>query len=100
MARAREFSGGQDIDTVRRLATDFMASYLLSSPATSQDRDGMAPPLVESASSAGDAAVAVELLGDVAMAVWVGFIDGRVVVQRVAVARRNGEWQVMAPLPH
>jgi hypothetical protein len=35
-----ELSGNEDIETVRRLATDFMASYLVSPPAISQRQDG------------------------------------------------------------
>lgn len=100
IARAMEFNGGEDIETVRRLATDFMASYLLSSPAASQKQDGPVPPLVDGIPDSRNAAVAVELLGDVAMAVWVGSIDGRVVVHRVAAARCEGQWRVMRPRAH
>jgi len=95
-----ELSGNEDIETVRRLATDFMASYLVPSPAISRKRDGAVPPLVDGTLGSEDAAVAVELLGDVAMAQWVGFIDGKLVVHNLAAARRAGHWQVMAPSAH
>jgi hypothetical protein len=98
--RDMRFDGSEDIETVRRLATDFMASYLLASPSNSQERDGTVPPLVEEPSGSRDAAVAVELLGDVAMAVWVACIEGQVVVQHVAAARCEGQWRVMAPKPN
>ncbi len=98
--RAMDINGGEDIETVRRLAADFMAGYLFSSPEISQKQDGPVPPLVEGAEGSPGAAVAVELLGDVAMAVWVCCIDGQVVVHRVAAARHCGEWHLMAPVAH
>jgi len=95
-----ELSGNEDIETVRRLATDFMASYLVSPPAISQRQDGSVPPLVDGTLGSEDAAVVVELLGDVAMAQWVGFIGGKLVVHNLAAARRAGHWQMMAPIAH
>lgn len=92
--------GCKEVDTILRLTSAFFAVDGSSSSKVSQKQDGMVPPLVEGAPYPEDDAAAVELLGDVAVVRWAGYVNGEVVTSHLTLVRRNGHWRVIPQLLH
>lgn len=100
IAQIKKPDGGKEIDTILRLTSEFLAIEGSLPSRVSQKQDGAVPPLVKGASRPGDAAAAVELLGDVAIVRWADVVDGNVVTPRLTLVRREGAWRVIPLVLH
>ena len=98
--QVHHMQGSQEVDTILRLTSEFFAADGSLPSKVSQKRDGTVPPLVEGVPHPNDAAAAVELLGDVAIVRWAGYVDGEVVTPRLTLVRREGNWHVIPLLLH